>query len=204
MTLDILVCSIVHRTRQLTALLEELERQRRPGVGVRVFRDNLETGYGDKCQALLESSAADYVCFVDDDDMVAPYYVDEILAALESNPDYVGFHVAYTEDGVLQVPVIHSLRYREWRNLPTILERDIVHFNPIRRNLALRAKWEGGNGADRRWADQLRALGCVRVEAFVPAEIYHYQHTSYDTFEAPRSPMAEPPPRPDFAWVTWL
>jgi hypothetical protein len=45
----------------LDALLAELGRQLLPGVGVRVFRDNLETVYGEKCQRLLDSSTADYV-----------------------------------------------------------------------------------------------------------------------------------------------
>jgi hypothetical protein len=59
--------------------------------------------------------------------------------------------------------VFHTLKYGGWVNNPDALYRDIVHFNPIRRDLAIQGEWEGGDGADRRWADQLRALGCVKT-----------------------------------------
>ena len=201
MTWDILICSIWHRTEMLDALLEELERQRIPGVGIRVCWDNLDLEYGAKCQRLLESSTADYVCFIDDDDWIAPHYVQAIDLALWTEPDYVGFTVRYTEDGLLQVPVTHSLA---WENRPDGLVRDIVHFNPIRRELALQGSWDGGNGADRRWADQVRRTGLVTYETWGGNELYHYRHRAADTFCAPREPLAEQPQRPDYPGVTWV
>lgn len=201
---DILICSIEHRTEQLAALLDTLGGQLQPGVRILVYRDNLEVRYGEKCQALLDRSDAEYVCFIDDDDSVHPDYVQRIVDALAHDPDYVGFCVAYTEDGERQVPVVHSLKCEGWVNGPDALLRDIVHFNPIRRSLALRARWAGGNGADRRWADELRAQNCVQSEVYVPAELYCYRHSSGDTFCAPREPLVEHPPRPEHEFVTWL
>lgn len=205
-TYDILICSILHRTDMLDELLGELERQLQPGVGVRVFRDNLETVYGTKCQALLNSSAADYVSFLDDDDWIAEDFIETIMDALEQEPDYVGFKVLYTEDGVPQVPVFHTLKYGGWVNNPEALYRDIVHFNPIRRDLAIQSQWEGGDGADRRWADGLRLLGCVRNEVYIDRELHHYRHRSFDTFTASsaQQPLTEHPPRPDHEFVTWF
>src|SRR3954464_12448191 len=111
MTWDILICSIEHRADMLDALLVELGLQLVPGVGVRVFRDNLETVYGEKCQRLLDSSTADYVSFLDDDDWVAEDFVETIMEALYLEPDYVGFKVLYTVDGEPQMPVFHTLKY---------------------------------------------------------------------------------------------
>jgi hypothetical protein len=175
-----------------------------PGVGVRVFRDNLETEYGPKCQALLDSSGAEYVSFIDDDDLVVPDYVSTILAGLESRPDYVGFNVLYTENGEPQLPVTHSLAYPHWITGVDHLYRDIVHFNPIRRELAKQSAWTGGNAADGRWADGLRGLGIVRTQVFIDREMYLYRHVPEDTFEAPRVPLVEHPPLPDYSFVTWL
>jgi hypothetical protein len=110
MTWDILICSIVHRADMLDDLLAELGRQLVPGVGVRVFRDNLETVYGEKCQRLLDSSTADYVSFLDDDDWIAEDFIATIMEALDQEPDYVGFKVLYTVDGHPQIPVFHTLR----------------------------------------------------------------------------------------------
>ena len=205
-TWDILICSIEHRTDMLDTLLAELGRQLQPGVGVRVYRDNLETVYGTKCQRLLESSAADYVSFLDDDDWIVDDFVPTVMRALGERPDYVGFKVRYTEDGVPQVPVFHSLQYHGWINSAEALYRDIAHFNPIRRDLALQAQWEGGDGADRRWADGLRELGCVRTEVFIDRELHHYRHRMSDTFTASsvQAPLTDHPPRPDHDFVTWL
>lgn len=205
-TWDILICSIMHRTEMLDALLNEVGRQLVPGAGVRVFRDNLETGYGEKCQRLLDSSTADYVSFLDDDDWIADDFIEAIMTALQEQPDYVGFRVRYTQDGVPQVPVYHTLKYGGWVNNHEALYRDIVHFNPIRRDLATQSKWAGGDGADRHWADGLRNLGCVKNEVYIDRELHHYRHRSFDTFTvaAAQAPMAEHPPRPDAEFVTWL
>lgn len=203
---DILMCSIVHRTEMLAELLGELERQMVPGVGVRVFRDNLETVYGTKCQRLLDSSTADYISFLDDDDWIAEDFIETIMAALEEGPDYVGFKVLYTEDGIPQQPVFHTLQYGGWVNAPEALYRDIVHFNPIRRDLAIQGEWEGGDGADARWAQRLRECGCVKNEVFIDRELHHYRHRMSDTFTASsaQAPMVESPPRPDFPFVHWI
>lgn len=205
-TWDLLLCSIEHRTDMLTELLDELGRQRVPGVGVRVFRDNLETEYGEKCQRLLDSSKADYISFLDDDDWIEPDFIPTIMGALAERPDYVGFRVKWTEDGNPQLPVIHSLQYHGWVNGPDALYRDIVHFNPIRRDLAVQAPWEGGDGADARWASGLRALGCVKQEVFIDREMHHYRHRSWDTFNASsnQQPLTDHPPRPKARFVTWV
>lgn len=199
---DILICSIPHRTDQLTELLAEFERQLMPRVGVHVYRDNLNIEYGTKCQALLDSSTAEYVSFFDDDDWPAKDFVKTIVRALKKKPDYVGFNVQFTEDGMPQMPVYHSLQYDGWVNNPEALYRDIVHFNPIRRELAIQSRWEGGGGADIHWAAGLRALGCVETEVYIDRELYHYRHEGLN-FTIPAR-MADPPPQPDFDFVEWI
>jgi hypothetical protein len=202
-TWDILIASIPHRDEMLTDLLTELGQQRTPGVGVIVYRDNLDLQYGDKCQKLLNASAAEYVSFLDDDDWIVGDFVKAIREALDKRPDYVGFNVDYTEDGVKQMPVYHSLRHSGWVNNPEALYRDIVHFNPIRRDLAVQGRWEGGCGADRRWADQLRGIGCVKTEVYIDRELHHYRHVGGSFTVPPRLPDC--PPRPDgFPFVIWI
>jgi hypothetical protein len=202
-TWDILICSIPHRDEMLTDLLGELRRQHQNGVRVLVCRDNVQMQYGDKCQKLLDASTADYVSFLDDDDWIVEDFIATIRGALDERPDYVGFKVRYTENGVPQMPVIHSLQYDGWHNSPDVLHRDIVHFNPIRRDIAVQARWAGGCGADREWADALRRIGCVKTEVFVDRELHHYRHEGY-TFTVPE-PLAECPPQPKgFGFVTWV
>ncbi len=201
---DILVCSIPHRHASLCALLAELGTQMQPGAGVLIYRDNLEASYGAKCQALLDASAADYVSWFDDDDLPAPDFVSSVMKALAGRPDYVGFPVRWTLDGVPQIPVEHSLRHGGWHDTPDMLQRDIVQFNPVRREIALAGHWEGGYEAERRWADQVRASGLVKTEAWIEEPMYYYQDSRGDTFKTPRvrMPEADIPELPSYPWLT--
>lgn len=202
-TLDICICSIPHRDAMLRALLGELARQVIPGVGVVVYRDNLQQTYGGKIAAMWGQSRADYVCCVDDDDMIAPDYVARVMAALESRPDYVGFKVRYTSNGDLQKPVIHSLRFGCWETREKCIVRDISEKNPMRRDLALGAEWEGQYAAEARWAAGIRQAGQVRTEVFIDDDMYYYQFILSDHFNTGRNPWpGEITALPDYPWLT--
>lgn len=209
MTYDVLICTIPHRHEKLCALLAELDQQAQPGFGVLVYRDNLENSYRDKYQALLEHSLADYISYVDDDDWLAPGFVRRVMKAMEHKPDYIGYEVLWTIDGVRQRPVEHSLRNFDWEDRPDRLLRDIDKFNPIRRELALLAdfrKYAHDHGADRYWAFQLRRTGKVQSEVFFPEPMYHYRFSSEDSFLSRREPMPaeDIPPLPAYPWLTVL
>lgn len=202
-TWDILIASIVHRTDMLTELLAELERQLVPGVGVLVYRDNRQALYGPKCQRLYDSSQADYVSMLDDDDGISEDYVEAVMEALRERPDYVGYKILYTEWGEPQMPIVHSLSAGGWFESGGTLYRDICHKNPLRRDLATQASWEGDGGADITWAFTLRQLGCVKTEVFIDRELYHYRSTGAYSSSG-LAPMENPPPRPAVDWVTWV
>lgn len=202
-TWDILVTSIPHRHEKLLRLLAALDEQvpKYDGVGVLLYRDDLEVPYGDKTQALIEASQADYVCSMDDDDLPAPHYVQGITFALLDRPHYVGFRVRWTLDGQPCLPVTHSLKCPGWQDFPDCLVRDITQFNPVRRDLCLLGKWEGGYMAERRWSDQVRATGKCTDEVFIDAELYYYQESGGDTFKTDRKPMRKMPELPAYPWL---
>lgn len=204
---EILIPTIPHRHDKLCALLERLNRQIPVEglVGVRLYRSD----YGDpplhaKFQALMEASTADYISWLDDDDSVAGDFVASVVQALTDEPDYVGFPVEYSVDGVVQMPVEHSLRHPEWLNLGTMLARDITALNPIRRKLALLGKWEPpDHGADSNWARQIRETGLLTREAFIPRPMYFYKFSTTDSFLTPREPWGEEPfpALPVYPWL---
>jgi hypothetical protein len=204
-TWDVLICSIPHRHVTLLELLADLNRQWQPGFGALIYRDNLEDSYGAKTQTLLNRSRTQYVSCIDDDDLLAPDGVARIMAALQAQPDYVGFMVRWTTDGVPEVPVEHSLAHSNWTNRPDILLRDITQFNPIRRELALLGTWEGGNEAERRWSSGVRASGKCVSQAWLPdPPVYYYRSSSKDTFKMERFPMPQDqiPLLPSYPWLT--
>lgn len=127
-------------------------------------------------QSMILGADTDYVSFVDDDDLVSPHYVAEVVTALETRPDYVGFQVQCYSDGAPTAVAYHSLEFRRWRNLPGRYERDISHINPIRTVLACKADFTAAGrwAEDRVWADQIRQRRLLRSQVLVPRILYHY------------------------------
>lgn len=142
-------------------------------------------------QALVNSCTTDYLCFVDDDDLVSPDYVASIVSALDARTDYVGFQVQCYSDGAPIAVAYHSMEYRYWRNLRGRFERDISHINPIRTAIARKADFtvaRAGMAEDRTWATQLRRARLIQTQVVVPRILYHYLYVPKDSrWERPRN-----------------
>ncbi len=205
-TWDILIVSLEHRDKKLRRLLDALKPQIVPGVGVLIYRDNLEECIGTKRQRLLEASTADYVNFCDDDDMVTPDYVERIMEALKKRPDYVGFEQILTEDGRRLKRVFHSLRYDHWYETPDGYYRGITHSNPIRRELALLARYDTteGAGEDHAWSIAMTATGEVKTEVYLDKPVHIILRACRDNFWTPREPLTVHPPKPRHRFVKYV
>jgi glycosyltransferase involved in cell wall biosynthesis len=128
---------------------------------------------------MLAHARSEYVSFVDDDDLVPDYYVAEVVAALQSRPDHVGFKVEYSRDGVVREVIDHSLRYRRWGRNRRGLFRDVTHIDPVRLDVARRGRFavvHPGQAEDHAWVDQVRRF--MRTEEYVDKVMYHYLWSS--------------------------
>lgn len=177
---SILILTQPSRTEFLKRLLAMLEPQTAPfpdqiGIAIRVC--DRELSLGENRQKMLEGAAGEYVCFVDDDDLVAPDYVAKILPLLDG-VDYIGFRLSLYNDGRPQSPTFHSLKYPNWFADAKGLYRDISHVNPIRRQLAIMCPMSGARGEDCRWSDAMRAKNVVKTEHFIDEVMYHYYYRS--------------------------
>jgi hypothetical protein len=211
-TWDLLICTIPHRHGGLCGLLEDLDRQITENnavgrVGAVLYRDNITVTYGAKTQALLNAATADYVSCIDDDDLLAPGAMTRVLHALDQRPDYVGFAVRWTKNGDLMLPVEHSLRHPPWENKPDMLYRSVMHFNPIRRDIALGGTWDGGNEAEVRWQSQILTQDRCKTEVWIPdPPVYWYRENTFDTFNSTRAqiPAYQIEPVPSYPWLRVL
>jgi glycosyltransferase involved in cell wall biosynthesis len=178
MLFEILIPTMPGREHFLERLLAHLESQMRPGVMI-----SLDAGPGSigrKRQRMLENAKAEYVAFVDDDDMVSDDYIPRVLACLETRPDVVGMVVHVTMDGRDYHPsplFEHSLRHRLNRSWSGQV-RTPHHLCPMRRELALRARFP-----DLMWAEDYNwALGVLehlQTEEWPGAEpLYFYEYVS--------------------------
>jgi glycosyltransferase involved in cell wall biosynthesis len=175
--LSILLCTVETRAKLFAELYAHILKQAEgKPVEVLVACDNKEISIGKKRQNLLQQATGDYVCYVDDDDWVSDLYVDDILAALESGPDCVGFLITCTTNGRNPKSAIASMRYREWaENCDGYAHvRTPYHKTPILRSIALAVGFPDLRyGEDRPFAVGVTAR--VKTEAFIDKVCYHYR-----------------------------
>lgn len=214
-TWTILVPTIPSRATLFARLMDRLLPQldeHEGRVTVLAWRNTGRPHLGALRDAMLIAAPGEYVSFIDDDDLVPPYYVAEVVAALAGRPDHVGFQLEFTTEAageqVGREVVDHSLRHGRWhRNAEGRLVRDFTHIDPIRRDLALNgsfARAKRGRAEDRMWVKQVR--GWLRTEAYIDKIMYYYLWSHEGSSWGPDKRVVEVPdlpPAPEHPFLHW-
>jgi len=187
--LSILVLMVPSRLRA-PDVIEELTRQAsgKP-VEVLALYDNKTRSVGLKRQSLLSVAAGKYVVFVDDDDAVAPDYVDAILGALETDPDVVSFDIELTENGGRPKRCTYGIRFATFSG-PDGYQGKPTHTHVWRRSIATYEPFPDCNfGEDATWSRKLARH--VKREVRIDRVLYYYRFDQQRS-ETRCSPGAEP------------
>jgi hypothetical protein len=200
--------------RLLDVLLPQLEAVG-PSVEVLAWRNAGERSLGEIRDGLMAEARGKYISFVDDDDLVAEFYVAEIMRAVIEHlgrtgqwPDHVGFQLEYWNAGRLAEICDHSLRHGRWhRNSEMRLVRDFTHLDPILRDKALRGRFAQARrkrAEDRVWCKQVRPF--LFTEAYVDKVLYRYLwNESTSSWQHPERilPAGTPLPAIDHPHFRW-
>jgi glycosyltransferase involved in cell wall biosynthesis len=171
--LSILICSLKIREKLLMNLARILKMQGDSRVEILSIIDNGEISIGEKRNKLLHSAKGEYVCFLDDDDMISPFYTSNILKALEKTPDCVGFKGIITQNNVQPKLFIHSLKYDSWYEENDIYYRCPNHLNPIKKELAISVGFPDlYYHEDQHFSMRIKKL--LKTEEFIDDPIYFY------------------------------
>lgn len=139
--------------------------------------DNGEKTIGQKRNELLQMAKGEYVVFVDDDDMLSPFYVAGILLALKDNPDCCGIEGMICDKAIGIRKFVHSVTIKEWIEKDEVYYRSPNHLNPIKRELALQAKFpEISYGEDHDYSKQIQSL--LKTEVYIKGPMYFYYPSS--------------------------
>lgn len=171
--LSILIASINKRKPFLDCMARILKAQSSPDVEVLVSIDDGEKTIGTKRNELLQSATGNYICYVDDDDIVSPFYTTKILDALKTSPDCVGITgiIALKKEGPRKF--IHSLQYKNWFEKDGIYYRCPNHLNPVKREIALATGFPNiSNQEDRHYSFNI--VNRLSTEVFIEEPIYYY------------------------------
>jgi hypothetical protein len=178
MKLSILICSLADRFDKLTVLLTELQRQA-SGKAVEVLwlGDFKGITVGEKRNKLLMLAKGDYVAFIDDDDMVSPAYVEEIVSAMKTNPDIICFECLYknAQTGIENKVYFGRTHLNVNQDDKGIRYRMPNHLCAVKREIALRAKFTEKNfGEDSDYGYTLRNKFLLHSEVVIPKTLYYY------------------------------
>jgi glycosyltransferase involved in cell wall biosynthesis len=166
------------RLSRLMAVLQPQVDKYQDEIEVLIFFNNFEYSLGYLRQCLIEEAKGEYVCHIDDDDLVPEDYCDTIFPLLDG-VDYIGFKVKYIDGGKQMKPVYHSLKYPIWYEDDAGYYRGVTHLNPLKTELALASGFpvEFNIGEDAEWAKHVLA----KTEHFIDREMYIYEHEGDDS-----------------------
>lgn len=152
------------------------------------YCDDRKLSIGAKRNRLMAMASGEYVAFIDDDDRVAPDYIDTVLEAItETQPDVVGLI------GIISQPdgqgrrgykrFFHTIRNSRYFENDEGYQRPPNHLNPMRRDVASRFEFmDSSFGEDTDWAMRVARSGLLRTEYMVERPLYFYDFEPYKTY----------------------
>lgn len=187
--LSILIPTIVGRESQLESLIAEIKGQQGSlsdpsQIEIIYEKDNKELSIGQKRNRLYYRATGLYSVQIDDDDSIAPFYLQKAIEALQQTPDCVGYLEHCTMDGCAKM-ACHSNRFQKWGEridgfdyVRTIFNKDI-----IRTEIAKQIKFQERGpksrfGEDEDWSMQLKQSGLLQNEVFVNDIMLYYSHNT--------------------------
>lgn len=179
---QIFIPTVVDRGEKFQRLCDVLAPQVEKYHGdieVVVLWNNYEHELSELRQMMIEDATAEYVNFIDDDDLVSEDYCDQIYPLLDG-VDYIGFRVAFYQEGQKQKPVIHSLTCEGWSDNGEGFYRRGTLINPVKRTIMLKtgfkdSDYRKGIPEDTTYATNVDKY--LKTEHFVDKEIHIYLPT---------------------------
>jgi glycosyltransferase involved in cell wall biosynthesis len=166
------------RANLYNALIIELNKQIKNcnaenKIEILTETDNGENSVGKKRNNVIDKAKGEYVCFIDDDDMITEIYVSKTLKALETKPDVVelvGFLPKYN------LPFIHNLNCGGHFKKDGIQFRTPNHLNTIKTEIARQVRYpEISHGEDQDYSHRLWASKLMKTESLIGERMYIYQ-----------------------------
>ena len=190
MILSILIPTIPKRANMFTLLFNEVHRQIQymdtfhPTLGpIEVIVDDspafLDGGLsiGGKRDALLRRAKGKYICYVDDDEWIAPNYLETIVRLAQYDKDILTFNNITKTDNYWTIVKMSLENKVNEEARPGFIKRRPWHVCGARRRYAKCFKFDNTNyGEDWSWFEKV--LEICETEEHSEAIIHEYRHNS--------------------------
>lgn len=178
--LSILIPTLPERHDILSRLNNILVPQvkKHTGVEIKYHDAGRQMTTGEKRNQLISNCEGEYFSFIDDDDLVPVYYVDELLKAIEKNPDVITFIGHMTTNGkdrknfTIKLGESYNERGGHYYRFPN-------HLSCFKKSLVEHIKFPHQHmQEDYIWAKQIHDRKILNNEIHLPIEMYHYDYHS--------------------------
>lgn len=133
---------------------------------------------GEKRNQLIQNCEGEYFSFVDDDDLVPVYYVDELMKAIAFNPDVITFCGHMTTNGASRQNFTIKLG-SEYVTRNNHHYRFPNHLCCFKKSLVQHIKFPHQYmQEDYQWAKAIHDRKILKNEVHLPIEMYHYDFIS--------------------------
>jgi len=190
--LSILILTLPTRIDLYSRLIKSLNQQVIENnlmhrVQILTLGDTKEISVGEKRNILLNKSIGRYVCFIDDDDVIATNYLSVIMSALDSNADVITFCGDYVENEI-RTPFSISMVHRGNYNHTNMFYRLPNHLCPVKREIALSCQFTDKNfGEDSDYADKINNY--LKNEFHIQEKLYFYMYDSNTSQTKPNNTL---------------
>jgi glycosyltransferase involved in cell wall biosynthesis len=190
--LSILILTLPTRIDSYATLIKTLNQQviqnnLMSRVQILSLCDTKEISVGEKRNILLNKSCGRYVCFIDDDDLIAPDYVIKLMNAINSNADVITFCGEYIQN-TITTPFSISIVHRGNYNHPNIFYRLPNHLCPVKREIALSSMFTDKNfGEDSDYAERINKH--IKNEFHIQDKLYFYMYNESTSQTKPNNTL---------------
>lgn len=183
MDISILIPTMNSRLNLFEDVLREVRRQiaHTPEIKVEVLweADNGEMTLGQKRNVLMDKCSGKYHCFIDDDDVLAPYFLKTFVPMIQSEEDYdcASFVGAHYHRGKFMKLFNHSIAYKDWFETSERYYRCPSPMNLIKTSIVRQVRYKDiRNTEDHEFSMRLLQSGLLNKEFEVNpnSPLYHY------------------------------
>lgn len=181
--LSILICTLPERAKQYMHMIDLLHVGTRDDVEVICDGRGRHIPTGQKRNELIQQCTGSHFVFCDDDDEVTGDYVEELVKAMQYDPDVITFCGWMTTNGNSRVDWIIKLgekyearkdqdgitRYYRWPNHICAFKKSVVQ------HIKFPHIWQQ---EDFKWSEEIKNRGLLRTEVHIDKQLYHYKFST--------------------------
>ena len=181
MDFSILIPTMNSRNALFQKLLAEVNNQiqyiqTQANIEVLYEVDNGEMTLGAKRNLLVSRARGKYCCFIDDDDIISPTFLQTFLPMMNQEYDCASYVGAYYNNGVFEKLFYHSLDITGWYETEDRYWRSVSPMNMIKTDIVRKIQYKDiRDTEDHEFSIRLLKSGLLKSEFKIPyIPIYHY------------------------------